>query len=291
MPNKSFCFRFIVWYLLCNASLAALYGVDWKKITEEGFGEDEVKREAARKLGFRLLEQSVAAPPAAVQADLPGIMDLFRDPRDSFRQQASAILAVLATFRTDGEQVLAPAVPLLLGLFEDGQPRVQENAVRSVALLQPRPPIAAIGAFHSVLKRSGGDVRSGRQWAALGLARLSSTDPEAMRVLLEFLRSPRPARELELGLEGLARATQHPGHSALGAELLEAAGELVESSNDAVGLAAITVFETQLGGRNRDARFREIAGRVLEQAARKENLSAARREAARETMIRLLRSR
>jgi len=288
MPNKIFCFRFIVWYLLCNASLAALYGVDWKKNTEEAFGEDEVKREAARKLGVRLLEQSVAAPPAAVQADLPGIMDLFRDPRDSFRQQASAILAFLAMFRPDGEQVLAPAVPLLLSLFEDGQPQVQENAVRSVALLQPRPPVAAIGALHSVLKRSGGDVKRGRELAAMGLARLSSTEPEAMRVLLEFLRSPRPARELELGLEGLRSATQD---TILGAELLEAAGELVESSNDAVGLVAITVFQTQLGGRNRDARFREIAGRVLEQAARNENLSAARREAARETMIQLLRSR
>ena len=288
MPNKIFCFRFIVWFLLCNASLAALYGVDWKKNTEEAFGEDEVKREAARKLGVRLLEQSVAAPPAAVQADLPGIMDLFRDPRDSFRQQASAILAFLAMFRPDGEQVLAPAVPLLLSLFEDGQPGVQENAVLSVALLKPRPPVAAIGALHSVLKRSGGDVRLGRQLAAMGLARLSSTEPEAMRVLLEFLRSPRPARELELGLEGLRSATQD---TILGAELLEAAGELVESSNDAVGLVAITVFQTQLGGRNRDARFREIAGRVLEQAARNENLSAARREAARETMIQLLRSR
>lgn len=288
MPNKIFCFRFIVWYLLCNASLAALYGVDWKKNTEEAFGEDEVKREAARKLGVRLLEQSVAAPPAAVQADLPGIMDLFRDPRDSFRQQASAILAFLAMFRPDGEQVLAPAVPLLLSLFEDGQPGVQENAVLSVALLKPRPPVAAIGALHSVLKRSGGDVRLGRQLAAMGLARLSSTEPEAMRVLLEFLRSPRPARELELGLEGLRSATQD---TILRAELLEAAGELVESSNDAVGLVAITVFQTQLGGRNRDARFREIAGRVLEQAARNENLSAARREAARETMIQLLRSR
>jgi len=288
MPNKIFCFRFIVWYLLCNASLAALYGVDWKKNTEEAFGEDEVKREAARKLGVRLLEQSVAAPPAAVQADLPGIMDLFRDPRDSFRQQASAILAFLAMFRPDGEQVLAPAVPLLLSLFEDGQPGVQENAVLSVALLKPRPPVAAIGALHSVLKRSGGDVKRGRELAAMGLARLSSTEPEAMRVLLEFLRSPRPARELELGLEGLRSATQD---TILGAELLEAAGELVESSNDAVGLVAITVFQTQLGGRNRDARFREIAGRVLEQAARNENLSAARREAARETMIQLLRSR
>ena len=288
MPDKIFCFRFIVWFLLCNASLAALYGVDWKKNTEEAFGEDEVKREAARKLGVRLLEQSVAAPPAAVQADLPGIMDLFRDPRDSFRQQASAILAFLAMFRPDGEQVLAAAVPLLLSLFEDGQPQVQENAVRSVALLQPRPPVAAIGALHSVLKRSGGDVRLGRELAAMGLARLSSTEPEAMRVLLEFLRSPRPARELELGLEGLRSATQD---TILGAELLEAAGELVESSNDAVGLVAITVFQTQLGGRNRDARFREIAGRVLEQAARNENLSAARREAARETMIQLLRSR
>lgn len=288
MPDKIFCFRFIVWFLLCNASLAALYGVDWKKNTEEAFGEDEVKREAARKLGVRLLEQSVAAPPAAVQADLPGIMDLFRDPRDSFRQQASAILAFLAMFRPDGEQVLAPAVPLLLSLFEDGQPGVQENAVLSVALLKPRPPVAAIGALHSVLKRSGGDVRLGRQLAAMGLARLSSTEPEAMRVLLEFLRSPRPARELELGLEGLRSATQD---TILGAELLEAAGELVESSNDAVGLVAITVFQTQLGGRNRDARFREIAGRVLEQAARNENLSAARREAARETMIQLLRSR
>lgn len=131
----------------------------------------------------------------------------------------------------------------------------------------------------------------GRQLAAMGLARLSSTEPEAMRVLLEFLRSPRPARELELGLEGLRRATQYAGDPALGAELLEAAGELVESSNDAVGLVAIMVFQTQLGGRNRDARFREIAGRVLEQAARNENLSAARREAARETMIQLLRSR
>jgi hypothetical protein len=288
MPNKIFCFRFIVWYLLCNASLAALYGVDWKKNTEEAFGEDEVRKEAARKLTVQLLEQSVAAPPAAVQADLPGIMDLFRDPRDSFRQQASAILAFLAMFRPDGEQVLAPAVPLLLSLFEDGQPRVQENAVRSVVLLQPRPPVAAIGALHSVLKRSGGDVRLGRQLAAMGLARLSSTEPEAMRVLLEFLRSPRPARELELGLEGLRSATQD---TILRAELLEAAGELVESSNDAVGLVAITVFQTQLGGRNRDARFREIAGRVLEQAARNENLSAARREAARETMIQLLRSR
>ncbi|MFN7646334.1 MAG: hypothetical protein ACK5UT_02270 [Acidobacteriota bacterium] len=288
MPDKIFCFRFIVWFLLCNASLAALYGVDWKKNTEEAFGEDEVKREAARKLGVRLLEQSVAAPPAAVQADLPGIMDLFRDPRDSFRQQASAILAFLAMFRPDGEQVLAPAVPLLLSLFEDGQPGVQENAVLSVALLKPRPPVAAIGALHSVLKRSGGDVRLGRQLAAMGLARLSSTEPEAMRVLLEFLRSPRPARELELGLEGLRSATQD---TILRAELLEAAGELVESSNDAVGLVAITVFQTQLGGRNRDARFREIAGRVLEQAARNENLSAARREAARETMIQLLRSR
>ncbi|MFO0363779.1 MAG: hypothetical protein ACK55F_03695 [Acidobacteriota bacterium] len=288
MPNKIFCFRFIVWYLLCNASLAALYGVDWKKNTEEAFGEDEVRKEAARKLGFRLLKQSVAAPPAEVQADLPGIMDLFRDPRDSFRQQASAILAFLAMFRPDGEQVLAPAVPLLLSLFEDGQPQVQENAVRSVALLQPRPPVAAIGALHSVLKRSGGDVKRGRELAAMGLARLSSTEPEAMRVLLEFLRSPRPARELELGLEGLRSATQD---TILGAELLEAAGELVESSNDAVGLVAITVFQTQLGGRNRDARFREIAGRVLEQAARNENLSAARREAARETMIQLLRSR
>lgn len=128
----------------------------------------------------------------------------------------------------------------------------------------------------------------GRELAAMGLARLSSTEPEAMRVLLEFLRSPRPARELELGLEGLRSATQD---TILGAELLEAAGELVESSNDAVGLVAITVFQTQLGGRNRDARFREIAGRVLEQAARNENLSAARREAARETMIQLLRSR
>jgi hypothetical protein len=288
MPDKIFCFRFIVWFLLCNASLAALYGVDWKKNTEEAFGEDEVRKEAARKLGFRLLKQSVAAPPAEVQADLPGIMDLFRDPRDSFRQQASAILVVLAMFRPDGEQVLAPAVPLLLSLFEDGQPQVQENAVRSVALLQPRPPVAAIGALHSVLKRSGGDVRLGRELAAMGLARLSSTEPEAMRVLLEFLRSPRPARELELGLEGLRSATQD---TILGAELLEAAGELVESSNDAVGLVAITVFQTQLGGRNRDARFREIAGRVLEQAARNENLSAARREAARETMIQLLRSR
>ena len=288
MPNKIFCFRFIVWYLLCNASLAALYGVDWKKNTEEAFGEDEVRKEAARKLGFRLLKQSVAAPPAEVQADLPGIMDLFRDPRDSFRQQASAILAFLAMFRPDGEQVLAPAVPLLLSLFEDGQPGVQENAVLSVALLKPRPPVAAIGALHSVLKRSGGDVKRGRELAAMGLARLSSTEPEAMRVLLEFLRSPRPARELELGLEGLRSATQD---TILRAELLEAAGELVESSNDAVGLVAITVFQTQLGGRNRDARFREIAGRVLEQAARNENLSAARREAARETMIQLLRSR
>jgi hypothetical protein len=288
MPDKIFCFRFIVWFLLCNASLAALYGVDWKKNTEEAFGEDEVRKEAARKLTVQLLEQSVAAPPAAVQADLPGIMDLFRDPRDSFRQQASGILAFLAMFRPDGEQVLAPAVPLLLSLFEDGQPRVQENAVRSVVLLQPRPPVAAIGALHSVLKRSGGDVRLGRQLAAMGLARLSSTEPEAMRVLLEFLRSPRPARELELGLEGLRRATQD---TILRAELLEAAGELVESSNDAVGLVAIMVFQTQLGGRNRDARFREIAGRVLEQAARNENLSAARREAARETMIQLLRSR
>lgn len=288
MPDKIFCFRFIVWFLLCNASLAALYGVDWKKNTEEAFGEDEVRKEAARKLTVQLLEQSVAAPPAAVQADLPGIMDLFRDPRDSFRQQASGILAFLAMFRPDGEQVLAPAVPLLLSLFEDGQPRVQENAVRSVVLLQPRPPVAAIGALHSVLKRSGGDVRLGRQLAAMGLARLSSTEPEAMRVLLEFLRSPRPARELELGLEGLRSATQD---TILRAELLEAAGELVESSNDAVGLVAITVFQTQLGGRNRDARFREIAGRVLEQAARNENLSAARREAARETMIQLLRSR
>ena len=288
MPNKIFCFRFIVWYLLCNASLAALYGVDWKKNTEEAFGEDEVRKEAARKLTVQLLEQSVAAPPAAVQADLPGIMDLFRDPRDSFRQQASAILAFLAMFRPDGEQVLAPAVPLLLSLFEDGQPGVQENAVLSVALLKPRPPVAAIGALHSVLKRSGGDVRLGRQLAAMGLARLSSTEPEAMRVLLEFLRSPRPAPELELGLEGLRSATQD---TILRAELLEAAGELVESSNDAVGLVAIMVFQTQLGGRNRDARFREIAGRVLEQAARNENLSAARREAARETMIQLLRSR
>jgi hypothetical protein len=284
MPDKIFCFRFIVWFLLCNASLAALYGVDWKKNTEEAFGEDEVRKEAARKLTVQLLEQSVAAPPAAVQADLPGIMDLFRDPRDSFRQQASAILAFLAMFRPDGEQVLAAAVPLLLGLFEDGQPRVQENAIRSVALLQPRPPVAAIGALHSVLKRIGGDGRRSGPLAALGLARLSSTDPEAMRVLLEFLRSPRPAPELELGLKGLEGATP------LGAELLEAAGELVESSDDAVGMAAIKVFQAQLGGLNRDARFREIAGRVLEQAARNENLSAARREAARETMIRLLRS-
>lgn len=284
MPNKIFNFRFIVWYLLCNASLAALYGVDWKKNAEETYGEDEVKKEAARKLTPRLVEQSIAAPPAAVQADLPELMDLLRDPRDSFRLHGSGILSVLAMFRPDGEQVLAAAVPLLLGLFEDGEPQVQENAVRSVALLQPRPPVAAIGALHSVLKRIGGDGRRSGPLAALGLARLSSTDPEAMRVLLEFLRSPRPAPELELGLKGLEGATP------LGAELLEAAGELVESSNDAVGMAAIKVFQAQLGGLNRDARFREIAGRVLEQAARNENLSAARREAARETMIRLLRS-
>ena len=284
MPNKNVCFRFIVWYLLCNASLAALYGIDWKKNAEEAFGEDEVKKEAARKLTPRLIEQSIAAPPAAVQADLPQLMDLLRDPRDSFRLEASAILSVLAWFRPDGEQVLAPAVPLLLGLFEDGEPQVQENAVRSVALLQPRPPVAAIGALHSVLKRIGGDGRRSGPLAALGLARLSSTDPEAMRVLLEFLRSPRPAPELELGLKGLEGATP------LGAELLEAAGELVESSDDAVGMAAIKVFQAQLGGLSRDARFREIAGRVLEQAARNENLSAARREAARETMTRLLRS-
>ena len=284
MPNKNVCFRFIVWYLLCNASLAALYGIDWKKNAEEAFGEDEVKKEAARKLTPRLIEQSIAAPPAAVQADLPQLMDLLRDPRDSFRLEASAILSVLAWFRPDGEQVLAAAVPLLLSLFEDGEPQVQENAVRSVALLQPRPPVAAIGALHSVLKRIGGDGRRSGPLAALGLARLSSTDPEAMRVLLEFLRSPRPAPELELGLKGLEGATP------LGAELLEAAGELVESSDDAVGMAAIKVFQAQLGGLNRDARFREIAGRVLEQAARNENLSAARREAARETMTRLLRS-
>jgi hypothetical protein len=285
MPNKIFNFRFIVWYLLCNASLAALYGIDWKKNAEEAFGEDEVKKEAARKLTPRLIEQSIAAPPAAVQADLPQLMDLLRDPRDSFRLEASAILSVLAMFRPDGEQVLAAAVPLLLGLFEDGEPQVQENAVRSVAILRPRPPVAAIGALHSVLKRIGGDGRRSGPLAALGLARLSSTDPEAMRVLLEFLRSPRPAPELELGLKGLEGATP------LGAELLEAAGELVESSDDAVGMAAIKVFQAQLGGLSRDARFREIAGRVLEQAARNENLSAARREAARETMIQLLRSR
>jgi len=284
MPNKNVCFRFIVWYLLCNASLAALYGIDWKKNAEEAFGEDEVKKEAARKLTPRLGEQALAAPPAAVQADLPQIMDLLRDPRDSVRLHATAILAFLAMFRPDGEQVLAAAVPLLLSLFEDGEPQVQENAVRSVALLQPRPPVAAIGALHSVLKRIGGDGRRSGPLAALGLARLSSTDPEAMRVLLEFLRSPRPAPELELGLKGLEGATP------LGAELLEAAGELVESSDDAVGMAAIKVFQAQLGGLSRDARFREIAGRVLEQAARNENLSAARREAARETMTRLLRS-
>ncbi|MCA2969608.1 MAG: hypothetical protein INH43_13905, partial [Acidobacteriaceae bacterium] len=187
MPNKNVCFRFIVWYLLCNASLAALYGIDWKKNAEEAFGEDEVKKEAARKLTPRLIEQSIAAPPAAVQADLPQLMDLLRDPRDSFRLEASAILSVLAMFRPDGEQVLAAAVPLLLGLFEDGEPQVQENAVRSVAILRPRPPVAAIGALHSVLKRIGGDGRRSGPLAALGLARLSSTDPEAMRVLLEFL--------------------------------------------------------------------------------------------------------
>ena len=223
MPNKIFNFRFIVWYLLCNASLAALYGVDWKKNAEETYGEDEVKKEAARKLTPRLVEQSIAAPPAAVQADLPELMDLLRDPRDSFRLHGSGILSVLAWFRPDGEQVLAAAVPLLLGLFEDGEPQVQENAVRSVAILRPRPPVAAIGALHSVLKRIGGDGRKPgrRSLAALGLARLSSTDPEAMRVLLEFLRSPRPAPELELGLKGLEGATP------LGAELLEAAGELV----------------------------------------------------------------
>jgi hypothetical protein len=67
-------------------------------------------------------------------------------------------------------------------------------------------------------------------------------------------------------LKGLEGATP------LGAELLEAAGELVESSDDAVGMAAIEVFQAQLGGLSRDARFREIAGRVLEQAARNENL-------------------
>ena len=79
-------------------------------------------------------------------------------------------------------------------------------------------------------------------------------------------------------------------HASVGAELLDAVGDLVDSIDDKVGLTATRVLRDQIQAKNRDARFRELAGPVLERAGRNEGLSAARREAAREAMKLLLRA-
>jgi hypothetical protein len=71
--------------------------------------------------------------------------------------------------------------------------------------------------------------------------------------MVEFLRSPRPAQELVLVLDGVRGAGAPILQVSVGAELLQAVGDLVESSDDKVGLAATRVLQEQIQAKNRDA--------------------------------------
>lgn len=267
-----------------------LWAENWRKLTKEIYGEDPVAAQAARDRSSKLVEELNLAATAVVQAELPRIVELFEDRRPLFRQKGVAMIASLAYLRSDGEQILKPIAPLLLSLFEDKDPMIRENAILSIALARPRPPAAAVDALRSALNLSGGDVRRAREFAAGALVRLSDVEPEAKRSVVEFLRSPRPAKELVLALDGVVAAGGAQFHASVGVELLEAVGDLVESSDDKVGLTATRVLRDQIQAKNRDARFRQLAGPVLERAGRNEGLSAARREAAREAMKLLLRA-
>jgi hypothetical protein len=164
-------------------SLAALYG-GLEKTIEGFFGEDEVKKEAARTLRLRLIStkrsrrRGGSGGFAATHGPTPG-------PQRVVSPTGIAILAVLGEcFDRMGSRCWHPQYRFSW-VFSRTATQSSRNAVWSVASLRPRPPVAAIGALHSVLKRVGGDGRrpNRRSLAALGLARLSSADPEAMRVL------------------------------------------------------------------------------------------------------------
>jgi hypothetical protein len=162
---------------------------DWVTIFREMSSTDPAVSAAARKVSFdNLIPVLEAENRTAMDKDIAGISAAFREP-ELIRMQASGLLAGLAMRRADSAEVLRSALPLFLMLFDDANPRIRQNAVRSVISLKPQIPAEALPA----LIRTASDTDQALAAIAMfGVARFAETAPDAVQAL-KALFSPQKA--------------------------------------------------------------------------------------------------
>src|SRR5256885_12160275 len=101
--------------------------------------------------------------------------------------QASGLLAGLAMRRADSADVLRSALPLFLMQFDDANPRIRQNAVRSVISLKPQIPPETLPAL---IRLASDTDQTLATIAMFGVARFAETAPDAVQAL-KALFSPK----------------------------------------------------------------------------------------------------
>jgi hypothetical protein len=163
---------------------------DWHGLFRDLISTDPQISNPARELSFKTLIPALETEDhSSLDQDLRKIIEVFQDNNEMIRLQASGLLAGLARTRADGTEAMKRAIPVWISQFDDRNPRVRANAIRSIAILRPDVPSEAV----PVLLRIIGDGTAPPDAiAALALVRCSPRSSDAQRRIADLMSTKKP---------------------------------------------------------------------------------------------------
>jgi hypothetical protein len=229
---------------------------EWAAVINDLLSDDESVSQAARTKAFgvlipRLVQEDVAAAAEEVEE----ISTVLGSKDGRVRTQASALLASVATLRSDGAVAFRTAMPSVLRAFQDSLPRVRSNAAAAVSNLKPTIPNDALQPLLSILNDADARVARG---AIYGVARFAQTSSVALGQIESLLASQSDTDKKRGALQAIAVVHLNSPElvAQLGAALDDRDSDVVADALLALrgaGTGALTIYKEKIVSLAKDA--------------------------------------
>ena len=251
------------------ALVARCQTIDWAKNFQDVVANDRAANDRARDEMFNeILPKLLKEDPSLAAAEVPGLVEQLNRKEDKIRLQASAIILVLAQFRSDSATVLARAIPALMNHVQDSVPRIRTNSLNALCTLRPDIPHEELQ-FLIQLAEGQDDQLASR--ALFGLARMADSHVDAANAIEAALLRGSPNRKLSAirALPAAGRPIPQQLVSRLGDLLIEDNTQIVSAALEAIGRLGLSAIRlnliqlNQLAETSADVRLADAARQLI----------------------------
>lgn len=249
--------------------------IDWASVIKDMTSTDTTLRETRfQNVLDKIYPALCGDQELQAQSEVSGLVDQFEQKDDVARLQVSAMLYMIGRCRSDGQVVLAKALPVLMVHAEnDPSQRIRTNSIRTLAELKPDIPDAVISLLARFMEGPDDQLAA---LATYGIVRKVTPGSRAEDLVSKALlpKSASVRKQAALGA-----ITSRPENTATDVLLMSRLGDVLGDPNLSIvkadlnamshlGEAAIAVNRRQLSALAESSQDAEVSGLAKQLLAR-----------------------